>query len=117
MNIQRVGVGARLTQAVVHQNTLYLSGQTSQLQGGVIPQTQDILGKIDTLLEGVGSSRQYLLSAQIWLADVADFGAMNSVWDAWVEGVAPPARACVQASFPNPAYRVEIQVIAAIPAS
>ena len=114
MNIQRVGIGARLTQAVVHQNTVYLSGQTSQLKEGIEAQTRDILGKIDALLEAVGSARHQLLSVQIWLADVEDFAAMNCVWDTWVEGFEPPARACVQASFPNPAYRVEIQVIAAL---
>lgn len=114
MNIQRVGIGARLTQAVVYQNTVYLSGQTSQLKEGIEAQTRDILGKIDALLEAVGSGRQYLLSVQIWLADVDDFAAMNGAWDAWVDGFDPPARACVQATFPNPAYRVEIQVIAGL---
>ncbi|EJN35058.1 putative translation initiation inhibitor, yjgF family [Pseudomonas sp. GM78] len=114
MNIQRVGIGARLTQAVVHQNTVYLSGQTSQFKEGIEAQTRDILGKIDALLESVGSGRKHLLSVQIWLADVEDFAAMNSVWDAWVGGFEPPARACVQANFPNPAYRVEIQVIAGV---
>lgn len=114
MNIQRVGIGVRLSQAVVHHNTVYLSGQTSQLKEGIEAQTGDILGKIDALLDAVGSGRQHLLSVQIWLADVEDFAAMNSVWDAWVEGFDPPARACVQASFPNPAYRVEIQVIASL---
>ncbi|SER12020.1 Enamine deaminase RidA, house cleaning of reactive enamine intermediates, YjgF/YER057c/UK114 family [Pseudomonas sp. NFACC02] len=114
MNIQRVGIGARLTQAVVHQNTVYLSGQTSQLKEGIEAQTRDILDKIDGLLEVVGSGRHQLLSAQIWLADVEDFAAMNGVWDAWLEGFEPPARACVQARFPNAAYRVEIQVIAAL---
>jgi enamine deaminase RidA (YjgF/YER057c/UK114 family) len=112
--IQRFHPGKRLSDAVVHGSTIYLAGQVaSDPAVDVSAQTKDILGQIDRLLAELGSSKARLLSATIYLVDMADFAAMNEVWDAWVSKDNLPARATVQARLARPEYRIEIQAIAA----
>jgi len=111
--ITKTGSNARLSQVAVHNGTVYLSGQTSQITGGVQEQAADIFSKIDRLLSDAGTDRTKLLSAQIWLTDMADFNAMNQVWEQWLEGTQPPVRACLHSILANPAYKIEVQVIAA----
>ena len=115
MSIQRLHVGPRMTQAVVHGDTVYLAGQVAQNAGGrsVAEQTKDILATIDRLLGEAGSNKSKLLSATIWLTDIKTFNEMNEVWDAWVAPGNPPARACVESKLAAPQYNVEIMVIAA----
>jgi len=112
--ITKTGSNARLSQVAVHNGTVYLSGQTSQITGGVQEQAVDIFAKIDQLLLGAGSDRSKLLWAQIWLIDMGDFDAMNQVWEQWLEGTQPPVRACVHSLLAKPGYRIEVQVIAAL---
>jgi enamine deaminase RidA (YjgF/YER057c/UK114 family) len=112
--IQRINPGKRLSDAVVHGSTIYLAGQVASDPGQDIRgQARDILAQIDGLLAGLGSSKQRILSATIYLADMADYAAMNEVWDAWVPQGALPARATVEAKLARPEYRIEIQAIAA----
>jgi enamine deaminase RidA (YjgF/YER057c/UK114 family) len=112
--IQRVNPGKRLSDAVVHGSTIYLAGQVAGNPGAdVKAQTRDILAQIDRLLGGLGSSKQRLLSATIYLADMADYAAMNEVWESWAPATDLPARATVQAKLARPEYRIEIQAIAA----
>jgi enamine deaminase RidA (YjgF/YER057c/UK114 family) len=103
-----------MSQAVVSNGMVFLAGQvagdTSQDVGG---QTRQVLAAIDRLLAEAGSDKSRLLSAQIFLADMADFAAMNKVWEAWVVPGQTPARATVQAAMAAPDYRVEIVVTAA----
>ena len=115
MTIQRFETGPRMSQAVVHGNTVYLAGVVADdTSANTAGQTQQILAKIDRLLAAAGSDKSKLLSANIWLTDVAsDFGAMNKVWEAWVSPGNTPARATVQAPLAAPAYKVEIMVVAA----
>jgi enamine deaminase RidA (YjgF/YER057c/UK114 family) len=54
-----------------------------------------------------------LLSANIWITDMAHFQEMNAVWDAWVSPGNTPARATVEAKLATPDYKVEIMVVAA----
>jgi enamine deaminase RidA (YjgF/YER057c/UK114 family) len=114
MSIERIGVGPRMSQAVVHGPTIYLAGQVADKTAGagVGEQTQEILGSIDRLLAEAGSDKTHILSATIYLADVRTFAEMNAVWDAWVAKGHPPARATVEAKLAGPAYRVEIACIA-----
>jgi len=112
--VQKTGSNTRLSQVVVHNGTVYLSGQTSQSTGGVQEQAVDIFAKIDQLLIGAGSDRTKLLWAQIWLTDMSDFDAMNQVWEQWLDGTQPPVRACVHSVLAKPHYKIEIQVIAAL---
>ncbi len=116
MNIRRIAPEARLSGAVVHNATVYLAGQVAlETSAGAEAQTADILRQIDALLNEAGTDKTYLLSVQIFLADLADFAAMNRAWDAWLDARHKPARATVQARLANPAWRVEITGIAALP--
>jgi enamine deaminase RidA (YjgF/YER057c/UK114 family) len=114
MSIKRLHVGPRMSEAVVHNGTVYLAGQVaddpSQDTAG---QTKQILDTIDRLLAECGSDKTKILSAQIFLADIADFAAMNAMWDAWVPAGHTPARATVESKLAAPKYRVEIKVVAA----
>ncbi|MBI1385188.1 MAG: RidA family protein [Rhizobiales bacterium] len=115
MTIQRIQPGPRMTQAVVHGNTVYLAGQVAQGAPGksVGEQTKDILARVDKLLAEAGSDKTKMLSATIWLTDISTFAEMNAVWDAWVVPGQTPGRACVQSTLAAPQYTVEISIIAA----
>jgi len=115
MTIQRMNVGKRLSEIVVHGNTVYLAGEvpddgTLDITG----QTEQVLAKIEKLLKQAGSDKTKLLSAQIFLPDMKDFAAMNAVWEKWVVAGQTPARATVEAKLANPAYKVEIMCVAAL---
>jgi enamine deaminase RidA (YjgF/YER057c/UK114 family) len=113
MNIQRFQAGPRMSQAVVHGDTVYLAGQVGAPGESVTKQTQAVLAQIERLLAEVGSEKAKILSATIWLADMADFAEMNIVWDAWIDGRDAPARATGEAKLATPEYKVEIIIVAA----
>ena len=115
MSIKRHGVGPRLSQAVVHGNTVYLAGMVAaDPSADAKGQTEQILKKIDDTLAAVGSHKSKLLSAVIYLSNMSTFADMNSVWDAWVDSSNTPARATVEARLAAPKYMVEIMAIAAL---
>lgn len=116
MSTEHVQSNNRMSQIVVHNQTVYLAGQvaddaTATMQG----QTEQVLANIDALLAKAGTSKDHLLSATIWVTDVAEFNQMNVAWDAWVTPGRPPVRACVQTALAEPEWKVEIMVIAALP--
>jgi enamine deaminase RidA (YjgF/YER057c/UK114 family) len=112
--IERINPGKRLSDAAVHGTTIYLAGQVASDPAlDIRGQARDILAQIDRLLLNLGSSKLRLLSVTIYLADMADFAAMNEVWDSWVPQGDLPARATVEAKLARPEYRIEIQAIAA----
>lgn len=119
MTIERRNVGKRLSDLVIYQpppggRLVFLAGQVAEdPKAGIDAQTRSVLKQIDRLLAEAGTDSTHLLSATIYLADMDDYAAMNAVWDAWVPKGEPPARATVQAKLANPAYRVEMQVVAA----
>jgi enamine deaminase RidA (YjgF/YER057c/UK114 family) len=115
MNIRRIGVGPRMSQAVVHGDTVYLAGQVAAEAAGksVAEQTREILATIDKLLAEAGTDKTRLLSATIYLADMATFAEMNAVWEPWVAPGATPARATVEARLAAPDYAVEVVCVAA----
>ncbi|MCB1429771.1 MAG: RidA family protein [Nitratireductor sp.] len=113
MSITRLDTGPRMSQAVIHNGTVYLAGQVGD-GANVSEQTRDILAKIDSLLARAGSDKSHLLSAQIWLADMTTFAEMNAVWEAWVDPANTPARATVESSLAARQYVVEIMVTAAV---
>jgi enamine deaminase RidA (YjgF/YER057c/UK114 family) len=115
MAIQRINPGKRLSQAVIHGDTVYLAGEVpddgSKDIGG---QTEEVLAKIDRLLKKVGSDKSKLLSAQIFLTSMKDFAGMNAVWEKWVMAGQTPARATIEAKLANPDYKVEIMCVASL---
>lgn len=113
MTIRRIEAGPRMSQAVVYENTVYLAGQVGAPGESVTKQTQTIVAQIEALLAEAGSEKSKILSATIWLADMADFAEMNAVWDKWVDGRDAPARATGEAKLATPDYKVEIIVVAA----
>ena len=118
MSIERLHKGPRMSQAVIHNKTVYLAGQVAANAAGksVAEQTKDILATIDTLLAEAKTDKSRLISATIWLTDMATFAQMNQIWDQWVKPGATPARATVEsAQLAGPEYKIEIAVIAAQP--
>lgn len=112
--IQRFHVATRYSEIAIHNGTVYLAGQvaddaTEDIRG----QTRQVLAAIDRLLAEAGSDKSRLLSAQIFLADLADYDGLNAVWDAWVVAGHAPPRATVQALLARPQWKVEIVVVAA----
>ena len=114
MEITRHNPGPRMSQAVEHNGVIYLAGQVANDMGAdVAEQTQQILAKIDALLETAGSDKSKLLWAQLWVTDMRNFAAMNEVWDAWIDPTNPPVRAGLCSDLAAPGYLVEIMVTAA----
>jgi enamine deaminase RidA (YjgF/YER057c/UK114 family) len=112
--IERLQPGPRMSQAVIHGDTIYLAGQVAaDPSQNVVGQTRQILDAIDQLLAEAGSDKTRILTATIYLADIGTFAQMNSVWDTWVPQGHTPARATVEARLATSVYLVEIQVIAA----
>ena len=115
MSIERLHIGPRLSQVAIHGDTVYTAGIVADdPKADVAGQTQQILAKIDQYLREAGSDKTKMVSVSIWLADIKDFAAMNSVWDDWVPKGNTPPRACVEAKLAAPQYKVEIRVIAAL---
>ena len=111
--IKRIETGARMSQAVIHNGIVYLAGQVGKPGESVADQTREVLAQIDRLLAECGSDKTRILSAQVWLADMADFAQMNAVWDGWVAPGHAPARATGESALATPDYKVEIIVVAA----
>jgi enamine deaminase RidA (YjgF/YER057c/UK114 family) len=112
MSIRRIAPGPRMSQAVVHGDTVYLSGHVAE-GATVTEQARAILACIEAVLAEAGTDKSKLLSVQIWLADIATFAEMNAVWEAWTVPGQPPARATVESSLADPQYLIEISAIAA----
>ncbi len=110
--IERQETAQRMSKIVKHNGTVYLCGQVGS-GDTVTEQTQDCLARVDALLIQAGSSRDQILQAIIWVADMADFAEMNAVWDAWVPEGHAPARACGEAKLARPELKVEVIVTAA----
>ncbi len=113
--IQRFDVGPRLSEMAIHNGTCYLAGQVAaDGSQDITGQTKQVLAAIDALLARAGSSKHKLLRVEIFLKDLADFPAMNAVWEAWLPAGCAPPRATVQATLARPEWRVEMVVTAAL---
>ena len=112
-DIKRIETGPRMSQAVVHNGTVYLAGQVGKPGASVTEQTTEVLAQIDRLLAECGSDKTRILSAQIWLASMGDFAEMNAVWDGWAPQGHTPARATGESALATSDYKVEIIVVAA----
>ena len=113
--IDRIDCGPRMSEAVVKGNRIYCSGMIPEDTSlDITGQVKQALAEIDSLLAKGGSDKTKILTATIWLADIADFVAMNAVWDAWVVPGQAPARATVEARMNDAKMKVEIMVVAAL---
>ncbi len=113
-DIKRIGVGARMSEAVCYNGIVWVAGQVGTPGASVADQTRDCLAEVDRILAEAGTDKTRILSAQIWLADMATFAQMNGVWDAWVPAGHTPARATGEAKLATPEYLVEVIVTAAL---
>jgi enamine deaminase RidA (YjgF/YER057c/UK114 family) len=115
MAIQRFHSGKRMSQAVSCNGIVWLAGQVADdATQDIAGQTRQVLAAIDKLLGEAGTDNTQLLSASIYLADMGDFAAMNTVWDAWIADAGKPARATVQAALAGPEWKIEIVATAAL---
>ena len=116
MTIRRIGVGKRMSQAVVYNGTVHTAGVVAEQNRGksVLEQTREVLAEIDRILAEAGSDKTKLLKANIWLTDMSTFAQMNEAWDGWVAEGHTPARATVESKLAAPGYDVEIMVDAAV---
>ena len=113
--IERIDVGLRMSEAAVHNGTVYLAGQIAEdASQDIAGQTRQVLAAIDAMLAKAGSDKSKILMAQIFLKYLHDFPGMNSVWDAWVVPGQTPCRATVQAHLAKPEWKLEIVVTAAV---
>ena len=113
--VRRLHVGDRMSEIAIHRGTVYLAGQvaddaTQDIRG----QARQVLAAVDRLLHEAGTDKAHILRAQIYLADIADFAAMNEIWDDWVAPGDAPPRATVQASLARPQWKIELVVTAAL---
>ena len=113
-SIERLHVGPRLSEAAIHNGTVYLAGQIAEhVKGDTFAQTTEVLGHVDRLLAEANSDKRHILSATIYITTMKNFPEMNRAWDAWVEPGATPPRATVEAKLARPELLVEISIIAA----
>ena len=113
MSIERFGTTRRYSDIVVHANTVYLVEVPQTLDADIATQTREVLISVEQLLEKAGSDKSRLLQVTLYLRELADYEAMNAVWDEWVPEGTAPSRACVEARLANPDWRIEAAVTAA----
>lgn len=115
MSIKHLHTTARYSDAVVANGFVFLAGQVpANPEADAAAQTADVLAQIDRLLAECGSDKAHICETVIYLPDMADYDAMNRVWDNWIAGVKAPPRACVQAALANPDWKVEIKLTALV---
>lgn len=115
-DIVRLDQNARRSRAVIAGGMVYLAGQVADDKSlDIGGQTRQVLQKIDDLLAQAGTTRDRLVTAQIWLASMSDFAGLNAVWDAWVVPGETPTRCCGKVELADPDFRVEIVVTALLP--
>ena len=112
--ITRIGTGKRMSEGVCYNGIIWVAGQVGNPGDSVADQTRSCLAEVDRILAAAGTDKTRILSAQIWLADMAAFAEMNGVWDEWVPKGDTPARATGEAKLAAPDYLVEIIVTAAL---
>ena len=113
--LRRFHVGDRLSEMTIFNGTVYLAGQVpGDASQDIRGQTAQVLAAIDKLLAEAGTDKAHLLMCQIFIKDLADFPAMNEVWEDWLAPGDAPPRATVQANLAKPEWKVEIVVTAAI---
>ena len=111
---QRFGFAKRIHMGVVHNGTVYLTGQVGTPGKSAAEQTQEVLDKIDVLLSEAGTDKSKILHSTLWLDDLRDYDEVNRVWDMWVDKERAPARSTGQSRMARPGMLLELTVIAAL---
>lgn len=112
--IQRFDFDTRIHHGVIHNGTVYLTGQVATPGTSAEAQMAEVLAKIDTLLAKAGSDKTRILHVQMWLDDIRDFDAVNRVWDSWMPMTHAPARSSGEGRMAKPGMLVELIVTAAL---
>ena len=114
-NITKLDSNDTLSEIAIHNGVVYLAGQVPNDDSlDIKGQSREVFANIDAALAKAGSNKSKILSAQVFITDLANFDAFNSEWNQWVKDITPPARATVEAKLVNPNWLIEIMVIAAI---
>lgn len=113
MTIERIRPEPRMSDIVIHNETIYYTAVPENLDANAKDQTAETLAIIDAALTEAGSDKSKIIDATLFLVNKEDFPAMNEAWDAWVSPGNAPVRCTVQANLMNPKYKIEIKIIAA----
>jgi enamine deaminase RidA (YjgF/YER057c/UK114 family) len=116
-SIKRIDVKKRYSEIVIHNNTVYLSGQVPWLceNDDFTKQTEEVFRLIDEQLARAGSDKTKLLSLRIYIKDPNNYELMNSVFDNWIPDGCAPTRATIgNVIFPNPKWEIEVVAIASL---
>lgn len=115
MPIERIGLTQRWCDAAIFNGIVFLAGHVAEKTEGrsLTEQTQEVLALLEETLESASSSKDRILSVQIFLTDMSKIAEMNAVWDKWVAPGSAPARATVGAQLASPGYAIEITAVAA----
>ncbi|ANB90664.1 endoribonuclease L-PSP [Moraxella ovis] len=114
-NIIKLDSNDTLSEIAIHNGVVYLAGQVPNGDSlDIKGQSREVFANIDAALAKAGSDKSKILSAQVFITDLANFDAFNSEWNQWVKDITPPTRATVEAKLVNPNWLVEIMVVAAI---
>lgn len=115
MSIRRLGTTARFSDAVIYNGVANIVEVPASEGTDITVQTREMLESLERRLFAAGSDKTQLLSATLYLTDMADYDGLNSVWEAWVPAGCAPSRACLQVSgLAKPGWKVEIVVTAAV---
>lgn len=113
--IKRLHSGPKLSRVIIHNDIVYLCGQVAKdYDGDINEQTRTMLERVDEHLTEANTDRRNILSATIYIRDIAQVAQMNEVWGEWLGDAPRPARTCVQAEMAKPNILVEITITAAI---
>ncbi len=111
--IQRINPAAQWSDAVVHNGTAYFV-EVPESGTDITSQSQAVFAQAERTLALAGSNKSRLLIATINLKHMADRGAFNAAWQAWLPEGSPPARVSVSAEMASPDYLLEIAFTAAV---
>lgn len=116
MNVKRIQPGLRMSAGTVYNGILHISGQVADdRKASLEVQVQQVLKKIDEIIDAAGGDKSGLLAINIYLPHIGDFDAMNAIYDNWVDKSHLPARACVETRLADADLRVEMTATCAIP--
>ena len=121
MSVQHIESKVTYSEAVVHAGTAYLSGQVpwkTAETGSFREQADEVFGLVEKALHAAGSSKERILSMQVFLKDPATYSEMNAAFLAWLGGAKPPARNTIcGVQFPNPFWQLEVVCVGAVATS